>query len=245
MSGFLGIMKSQPTSVNIYADESSIDNLNAQKMVIGAVFLNRKKVPKIKENIDKIREKFFIKGELKWIKTSSKALPFYKELFDYLFSLSDKDFNFKCITIKRVEIDYDKYHDGDRELAFYKFYYELLKNRLEANNTYHIFLDFKPSKSKDRVRRIGEFLSMVNHDANIKHIQAYSSKDNVFIQIADILTGAVGYINYEQVSKNKKELVEIIAKAVGKDNLNFCSLLNSDKKFNIFCIKPGYGKSSE
>lgn len=237
-------MKSTPMNINIYADESSIDNLNAQDMIIGAVFLNRKKVSEIKRNIEQIKEKFSIRGELKWVKTSKRVLPFYKELFEYLFSLGEEDFSFKCIKIKRAEIDYEKYHEGDKELAFYKFYYELLKNRLVAGNTYYIFLDFKPSKSKDRVRRIGEFLSMVNSETNIKHIQAYSSKELIFIQIADVLTGAVGYTNYEQISPNKVELIKIIAKAIAKNSLDFCSSLNDDNKFNIFCIKPGYGKVS-
>ncbi len=239
------LIKKQPESINIYADESSIDNLNAHKMIIGAVFVNRKRVPEIKKRISEIRDKFFIQGELKWIKTSSKTLSFYEELFNYLFSLSEKDFNFKCIIIKKEEVDYDKFHDGDRELAFYKFYYQLLKNRLEKNNTYYICLDFKPSKSKDRVRRIGEFLELVNQEVKIKHIQAYSSRDSIFIQIADVLTGAVGYENYEKRSVNKIKLIKIIAKAIGKENLNFCSVFNGDKKFNIFCIKPGIRNGSE
>jgi len=234
------LLKKKIEDINIYADESSIDNLSAQNMIIGAIFVDRKKVPEIKKEITRIQKEFFINGELKWIKTSAKTLTFYKKLFSYLFSLDDKTFNYKCIVVKKIEVDYEKYHDGDKELAFYKFYYELLKNKLDEGKKYYIVLDFKPSKSKDRVRRIGEFLTMVNQEVEIKHIQSYSSADNIFIQIADILTGAVGYErNYGKNSVNKVELVKIIANSVGKDNLNYCSSLKGDKQFNIFCIKPG------
>lgn len=209
-------------------------------MVIGAIFIDRKRVPEIKRRVLEIQSVHFIKGELKWIKTSAKTIPFYKDLFSYLFSLDSQTFSYKCIVVKKSELDYSRYHDGDKELAFYKFYYELLKNRLDSGKKYYIFLDFKPSKSKDRVRRIGEFLTMVNPSVQIKHIQAYSSLDNIFIQIADILTGAVGYEkNYKKTSQNKVELVNIIAQSIGRDNLDFCSSFNGDKKLNIFCIKPG------
>jgi len=239
------LIKITTKDINIYADESSIDNPSAAYMVIGAVFLDRKMVPVIKKEISKIQKEFFINGELKWIKTSAKVLDFYRKLFSYLFSLDDKVFSYKCIVIKKEEVNYEKYHEGDKELAFYKFYYELLKNKLDEGQNYYIFLDFKPSKSKDRVRRIGEFLTMVNQGIKIKHIQAYSSDDNIFIQLADILSGAVGYDrNYEKNSANKVELIKIIANAIGKENLSFCSSLKGDKRFNIFCIKPGLHSSS-
>ncbi len=233
------------SKINIYADESSIDNPKAKNMVIGAVFMDRSKVPAIKEKVGSIRKKHSLNGELKWTKTSRRTLVFYKDLFDYLFSLDEDIFSFKCIVVKKEDVDYKKYHNEDKELAFYKFYFQLLKNRLEKENEYYILLDFKPSKSKDRVRRIGEFLGMVNPDTSVRHIQAYSSKDNVFIQIADVLSGAVGYIkNYEKNSVNKSELLKVIATAINKDDLDFCSKFKGDKKFNIFCIKPGYKSGS-
>lgn len=234
------LVKKKIDAINIYADESSIDNPSAEYMIIGAVFVNRRMVPAIKTEISKIQREYFINGELKWIKTSAKTLDFYKKLFLYLFSLGNKVFNYRCIIVKKDEVDYDKFHSGDKELAFYKFYYQLLKNRLDEGKKYYIFLDFKPSKSKDRVRRIGEFLELVNQDVIIKHIQAYSSVDNIFIQIADILTGAVGYErNYKKNSVNKVALVKIIANAIGKENLDFCSTRSNDQIFNTFCIKPG------
>ncbi len=220
---------------NIYCDESSVDNPNRKFMTIGALFIKRNIIPEIRKKIKEIQSKHRIKGELKWVKTSRKTLKFYKELFNYLFSLPNSNLEFRTIVIDKSRVDYKKYHDEDRELAFYKFYYFLLKNKLSFGNFYYIFLDFRPSKSKNNVRRLKEFLSFTSNDS-IKWMQAYSSDENIFIQISDILTGAISYCNNES-NKNgsKDELIRIIAKSIGRNNLNFCSNLR-EEKFNIFCV---------
>lgn len=218
---------------NIYCDESSIDNPKSQMMVIGALFIERPLVPEIRRKIKEIRQKHGVNGELKWVKTSTKVLPFYEELFQYLFSIDGEKVTFRCIVVDKSQVNYEKYHQQDKELAFYKFYYQLLKRRLKDNKNY-ILLDFRPSKNKNSVRRLGEFLTMFSR--GIEHIQAYQSHENVFIQIADVLSGAVSFSrNTPTGGVAKQKLSEIIAKSIGKKNLNFKSGFWEDK-FNIFCI---------
>lgn len=227
-------MEEKRPMFNIYCDESSIDNSKHQWMLIGALFIDRAIVPEIKKKIAEIQKKHFINGELKWVKTSKLALPFYSELFTYLFSFTPEQVTFRCIVIDKTKINYERYHDKDKELAFYKFYYQLLKRRIKDEVPHYIFLDFRPSKNKNSVRRLGEFLDMFSK--GIKHIQAYPSHESIFIQIADILTGAVAFAyNSTSGSENKSKSVEIIAKAIGKDTLKFCSPFWEDR-FNIFCI---------
>lgn len=222
-----------PKKFNIYCDESSIDNPSSPMMVIGALFIERSSVPEIKEKIKEIREKHGVNGELKWVKTSKKTLPFYEELFQYLFSIDSARVTFRCILVDKSQVNYEKYHKQDKELAFYKFYYQLLKRRLK-DDKYYIFLDFRPSKNKNSVRRLGEFLGMFSR--GIEHIQAYPSHENIFIQLADVLSGAVSFSrNTPEGSESKKELIKVIAKAIGKNDLNFKSPFWEDK-FNIFCI---------
>lgn len=229
---------------NIYCDESSVNNPKAKFMLIGALFIKRGKVPEIKQKVKELQKKYSIRGELKWTKASSLSLSFYKELFNFLFSLSDSVFSYRCIIVDKSRVDYEKYHDKDKDLAFYKFYYHLFKNKLSLDNKYYIFLDFKPSKNKDAVRRLGDFLSFTKTVGDIRHIQAYRSKDNVFIQIADVLTGAVGF-NKNKIGKSvsKQQLAKVIASSIRKDNLDFCSPL-SEKKFNLFCIILDKGKEN-
>lgn len=227
---------------NIYCDESSVDNLNSDFMVIGALFIEREKVPTIKDKIKEFQNKYYIKGELKWVKTSAKTLDFYNELFNYLFSTDSLGLSYKCIVVNKKVVDYKKYHDGDKELAFYKFYYHLLKNKLHQDKKYYIFLDFRPSRDKNRVRRLGEFFTLIYGENTIKHIQGYPSEDNIFIQLTDVITGAISSSkNKITTSKNKKELASIIANSIKKDSLDFCSPFN-EELFNIFCIIPGKNK---
>jgi len=224
----------EPLKFNIYCDESSIDNPNHQWMIIGALFIERSLAPVIKEKIKEIRQKHSINGELKWVKTSLLTIDFYKELFTYLFSFEPQKVTFRCIAIDKTKINYEKYHKQDKELAFYKFYYQLLKRRIKDDTHQYLFLDFRPSKNKNSVRRLGDFLGLLTK--GIKHIQAYPSDQNVFIQVSDILTGAVAYsYNSKLEGKAKNELVGIIAKSIGKDSLKFCSPF-WEEKFNIFCI---------
>jgi len=221
---------------NVYCDESSVNNPKAEFMLIGALFIKRERVPEIKQRVKELQEKHFIKGELKWVKTSSLTILFYKDLFNFLFSLPSSNFSYRCIIVNKNQINYEKYHNNDRDLAFYKSYYYLFKNRLNLKNQYYIFLDFKPSKNKNAARRLRDFLSFTKTVGKIRHIQAYSSKDNIFIQIADVLTGAVGF-NKNKIGKSssKEQLVKIIANSIKKNTLDFCSPLN-EKKFNLFCI---------
>ncbi len=223
-----------PLQFNIYCDESSIDNKNHNWMVIGALFIERSLVPEIKDKIKEIREKHNMNGELKWVKTSERSLPFYDELFTYLFSLDTGKVSFRCISVDKSKINYEKYHQQDKELAFYKFYYQLLKRRIREDIDQYLFLDFRPSKNKNSVRRLGEFLGLFSK--GIKHIQAYPSSENVFIQIADILTGAVAYsYNSKTLSGPKEKLTVLIANKIGKESLRFCSGF-WEQRFNIFCI---------
>lgn len=230
---------------NVYCDESNIDNPQSTFMAIGALFVSRVAAPTIAKKIKELQDKYRAKGELKWVKASSRTEHLYEELFRYLFSLVSSDLSYRCIVVDKRQLDYKKYHEGDKELAFYKFYYQLLKHHLEQDKGYYILLDFKPSKDRNSVRRLGEFLEMVSGDSVIKHIQSYPSNENIFIQIADVLTGAVAHSwnNNRQGSKYKMGLEKTIADAIGKDDLNFESL-PSHKKFNIFHIIPGKKKGS-
>lgn len=227
-------MEIKESVFNIYCDESSVDNPKHQWMSIGALFIDRSLIPEMKEKIEEIRKKHHLNGELKWVKTSSKTLPFYEELFEHIFSFDKEKIAFRCIVINKTEINYEKYHDKDKEIAFYKFYYQLLKRRIKDDIKHYIFLDFRPSKNKKSVHRLGEFLGLFSK--GIKHIQAYPSDQNVFIQIADILTGAVAHSrNSKDGSESKNKLIKIISDAIGKDTLLFCSPF-WEQRFNIFCI---------
>lgn len=231
------------TKYNIYLDESRIDNQDDKTMVVGGVFVARHKVRHIQKKIKEIQKAHEFHGEIKWVDVDDRKTVFLKELASYLLELPSRDFAFHCIVVQKEQVDYTKYHDGDRELAFFKFIYELLKQRLKNNIIYYIFLDYKPTKVKERLNNLTEFLKkhlyFNNTNTKIKHLQAYDSKENVFIQLADLFSGAVGYHYNDYPEGTKKdEMARFIASKVGNNRLYFSSPRGEDK-FNIFKIILG------
>lgn len=146
----------------------------------------------IKDKIFDLRKKHNFYPELKWTKTNKKNIGFIKDLIDIFFEYSDDDLQFHCIVVDKTLVAYDIFHSEDKELAFYKFAYQLLQNKFKNNSEYYMFLDYKENSNPDRIKDLSKFLSMVAEkkytNTNIKHIQSYCSKDVQFIQLADFFT---------------------------------------------------------
>lgn len=194
---------------NIYCDESRVENLDSRFMVIGALFVPRGIQKSIAKEIKGIFSSFNFFQELKWNKVGGKYSDFNKKIIDYF--ISNEVLQYRCIIVDKSKVKYDVFHENDKELAFFKFYYLMLRNRLDDNNQYYIFLDRKPTRDKNRARSLKAFLDsyvlLHRSNCNIKHLQAYSSKDNPLIQIADFLTGLVAFRNNSNLGNNPKSLV--------------------------------------
>jgi hypothetical protein len=233
---------SQKCQINIYLDESSIDNPQNPYMVIGGLFVRRDKVLEIKNEIISIKNKYNYQGEIKWVKTDSKKSDFLKDVIDYLIQIKSDYLQFHCIVVKKDSIDYTKYHKDDKELAFYKFMYILVSHRIKNNADYYIFPDFKPNKVKERIKILNDYLNNFIYfnksGSSVKHIQSYDSKENIFIQIADFFSGAVGYHwnDFQKKPESAKEIISShIADRIGKRGLGINSF-PSEQKFNIWNI---------
>lgn len=227
--------------INAYFDESRIDNPESDFMVCGGIFVERKYAKQIRKDIRNLLATDEFHGEVKWVKTDAQKIGTYKKLVDYFFELPAYKASFNCIVVDKREIALEKYHNGDLELAFYKFIYQLLKKRIKTDTKYYLMFDFKPTKVKERLSNLGSYLDSflyVEHAnaATVKHIQGYSSDENVLLQLADLFSGAVAYSFNESPSKQPKHiLATYIASKLSRDNLKFCSS-PSEKKFNIFAI---------
>lgn len=225
---------------NIYLDESSIDNPKNDFMVIWWLFIKRELRDELKDRIKDIRKKHNYYAELKWSKFNKKLLGFWKDIIDLFFSYEDDLVQFHSIVVDKTRVAYDIYHSWDKEEAFYKFIYVLLQYKFKDNSLYYLFLDNKENSNKDRLTDLDKFLEIVlkkrYSNTNIKHIQAYCSKEVQLIQLADFFTWAIWYIknNFWQ-SEAKKEITSYISKKIWKKDLDFKSDRN-EKKFNIFQI---------
>lgn len=222
---------------NLYCDESRVENKESPIMVIGCIEIPRKEKKVIIEKLKSIYSKYQFIHELKWAKVHDKFLPFYRDLIDYY--LSNPSIQFRCIIVDKAKVNLEQFHDNDEELAFFKFYYLLLKEKLQSNNEYYIFLDKKTTRDKNRARALHAYLDSFilwnRKKCNIKAFHAIESKNNLLIQITDYLVGLIGFACNEKVTTDnaKGQLVQYLNERLKRENLCITTPLN-EKKFNVF-----------
>ncbi|SEW27154.1 Protein of unknown function [Chitinophaga sp. YR573] len=222
----------------VYCDESGLEALSNKEAhkytAIGSIWLPAEYRAEFKACLSEVKNKYNIKGELKWNKISPSYLPAYEEVINYFF---EADYlRFRVILIESSKADALTFHNGDIELGFYKFYYQLLHHWLFDNNNYNIFIDLKVNRNKGRLKELKKLLHESNRTSTVVQVQALPSEQSSGIQLADILTGLVSAkFRQEITSEAKKKLVSIVEqnhlhKAIGATS-------KWEEKFNVFKIE--------
>ena len=119
---------------------------------------------------------------------------------------------------------------------YYKMYFDMLKVIISPENRYRIYLDIKDTRGGRKIKKLHEVLCNEKYDFSreiIEHIQIVRSDEIEILQIADLLIGAVSYLN-RNLSGNagKEALIKRI-----KDRSNYSltrSTLLRENKVNIF-----------
>lgn len=223
----------------VYCDENFPDLFTstrpkARYMMIGGLWIPSDRRNHVKENISRIREKHQAWGEIKWTKVSPSKLDFYQELIDLFFSYG-ANMRFRCIAIDREAYDAAR-NNGDNELGFYKFYYQLIHHWIFDHNSYSIFCDTKTNRDKYRLKVLRQCLGYSNRTSQVTSIQALPSKQVVLIQLCDLLLGAASSRMNNTLTQGsaKSELVQLLESRLNVHQLGPTSR-NADK-FNIFKI---------
>ena len=241
----------KPT-INIYCDESChLQNDKEPVMVIGAVYCPIEKkeeiferlysfkvkhnlIPKNKKN-DKDNRPYY---ELKWNKVSKSKIEYYKDVINYFFD--DDDLQFRVLVVSnKTDINYEKFNHTHYTF-YYKMYFGMLKAILNPENSHHIYIDIKDTKSKEKVHKLEQVLRNDKYDYSkeiIKKVQQVRSHEVEILQLADLLVGATAYVNRGLAnSKAKNELINLI-KHRSKYSLTKSTLLK-ERKFNVFIWEP-------
>lgn len=218
----------------VYCDESRQDispNSTSKNMLIGGIWIPVERRESIKNFIKVLKEKHSIGGELKWNKIAARNHKLYMEIVDLFFN--DPDIRFRCIVVDKSKLNFEKYHRGDKELGFYKFYYHMLTKWID-DKTIRIFTDLKTNRVKGRLKKLEEIFVRENNSTQIK-VQAISSHESLLIQMTDILLGAISAkFNPETlINSFKNDIIKIIEKRSGKP---IAATYPSEKKLNIFII---------
>jgi hypothetical protein len=175
----------------IYCDESRHDHSPQNRfMSIGGLWVPRPLKEAMTQKFRAARESVNLKGEVKWSKVSQKRLADYQKLVDFFFD--QPDLRFRAIVVDQSKVDVNRFHGGDRELGFYKFYFEMIEKWILAGNRYLVLLDFKKNKGANRYTTLRRALeNKIRGAAWIDDLTVIDSCQSPLAQLSDILTGAV------------------------------------------------------
>ncbi|MDO8493425.1 MAG: DUF3800 domain-containing protein [bacterium] len=224
------------SDINIYCDESN--HLEADRiptMVLGAVYIPTEKVKLVNKRIREIKEKHKISPstEVKWTKVSNNKLAFYLDAIDYFFD--NDDLHFRAIIVNKNTLNHEGFKQTHDDF-YYKMYFELLNKILDPQNKFNIYLDIKDTQGAKKVRKLKEVLANKMYDFDgsiIQKIQQVRSDEVEVLQLADLLIGAIQFLNRTDVkSEAKKKIVDRIRARSGYDLLK--STLVREPKTNIF-----------
>jgi len=233
---------------HIYCDESR--QSEHRFMVLGGLVIRATNVPNFNTTMAKCRAETNMHAELKWTKVSPQKLPEYKRFIDYFFAVNNANqVRFHSLLIDNHQVDHKRFSGGDKELGFYKFYYQLLLHAFgwrycqkETGSRLVVLLDHRNSSySLDTLKRElnrGMARKFQVPGNPFVSVESRDSKQTDLIQIADLLIGAVGFqkngLHLLAESKRAKvELAAYIAAQAGLDDL-ISDTQRSNYRFSIW-----------
>jgi Protein of unknown function (DUF3800) len=226
---------------NIYCDESCHLEHDQQKvMVLGAVWCPLDKVREISVRLREIKAKHGMKlgFETKWTKVSPAKKAMYLDLVDYFFD--DDDLHFRSLVVPdKAKLRHDDFGQ-DHDTWYYKMFFDLLKVLLGPKNRYRIYLDIKDTRSATKVAKLHDVLCKNMYDFErkiIERVQTIHSHEVELLQLADLIIGAVAYVN-RGLSGNagKDALIARIRERSGYALTQ--STLLREEKVNLFVWHP-------
>ncbi|WP_150954680.1 DUF3800 domain-containing protein [Microbacterium testaceum] len=222
--------------VNIYCDESGhLPNDGQPVMVLGAVTCAVEKSRETSLRLREIRERHHLPTafELKWTNVSPAKFEYYRDLVDYFFD--DDDLKFRAVVATKSQLNHEKYGQSHDDW-YYKMMYQLLTRLLSPGSGYRIYLDKKDTRGGTKARKLHDVLANSRYDFDhriVQRVQIVQSHDVVQLQLADLLLGAVSYVNRGlDASPAKLALANRVRERSGYDLLR--STLLREEKFNLF-----------
>lgn len=228
--------------INIYCDESChLLNDNNKVMVIGGIICPHEDRKEIYRDIKNLKLKHGISkfAEIKWTKVSYSKENFYLELIDYFFN--NPKLGFRAIFLEKNTLNHKKFNQTPDEF-YYKMYYLMLKGIFESNYQYNIYLDIKDTLGYNKINLLKNICNKLQTRKEysyklVKKIQEVRSHEVELVQLADLLIGAVGYVNRKLNSNQAKiNLINSIKQKSGY-SLTTSTFLK-ESKFNLFHWEP-------
>jgi hypothetical protein len=185
---------------NIYCDESChLENDRQAAMVLGAIWCPLDKTREIAIRLREIKMKHGMPTpfEVKWTKVSPAKKALYLDLIDYFFD--DDDLHFRALIVPdKSLLRHDAIPGQDHDTWYYKMYFDMLKVILRPDARYRIYLDIKDTRGAKKAAKLHDVLCNDKYDFShevIERLQLVHSHEIEQLQLADLLIGAVAYLN--------------------------------------------------
>lgn len=155
-------------------------------------------------------------------------------ILDYFFD--DDDLHFRALVVPdKTLLQHDKFSQTHDEW-YYKMYFDMLKVIVNPEDRYRIYLDIKDTRGGRKIEKLHEVLSNAKYDFSreiIERVQIVRSHEIEILQIADILIGAISYLNRHLSGNAGKEAIITRIKERSGYSLELTTLLR-ESKMNIF-----------
>ena len=141
-----------------------------------------------------------------------------------------------AVVVGKSQID-EKREDYTFNDFYFRMYYQLLHHKMDMDYTYNIYMDIKDTCSSDKLERLRKIME---YNSSIGRFQFIRSHESVFIQLADVLMGAINYnLRYEkgEVEGRVRAKMKLIEKIKKHSNISLNTTTPKfRKKFNLFFI---------
>lgn len=219
---------------NLYCDESThLIHDGHPYMLLSYISIAYPQIRLAKEEIKAIKRKFNYTEELKWTNVHSATYKVYAELVDWFFM---NELEFRTVVVDKSQIDEKRAYYSFNDFYF-RMYFQLLHTKVDFQNRYNVFLDIKDTCSGEKLEKMKKIMS---YNSSIGTLQFIPSRESVFIQLADVLMGAINYnlrIQKGDVKGNVIAKLKLIEKIKRHSNISLNTTTPlSRNKFNLFFI---------
>ena len=219
---------------NMYCDESThLINDHHPYMLLGYVSIAYPLIEMAKKQIKAIKSRYNFTDELKWVNVHNATQSMYSELVDYFFT---SDLQFRSVIVDKSQINETR-QDYSFNDFYFRMYYQLLHHLTDLESNYNVYLDIKDTCSHHTLHKLKGILKW---NTAIRHFQFIRSHESCFIQMADVLMGAINYnLRIEREDIQGKVIAKRVIVDKIKEHTNISlskSTYLSNRKFNLFFI---------
>jgi len=175
--------------------------------VLGGIVISNGELVTVNQALQKYRREEHMTSELKWTKVTNQKLGKYKLFVDHFFALNARGgAYFSSLILDSHQFNHKKFNEGDKELGYYKFLYQLLLHSFgkhycknESGEDCKLVVHPDQRTSKYPLERLKTTLNRsMARKFDVKtnpfiSIRPQDSRKADLAQLNDILIGAVGF----------------------------------------------------